>query len=382
VDLNPDGFPQDNAALAASWDSDLATKPTCQLDASFKVSQGFLAQWPKQLQPFAPLPYKLAPRAKEWYLAHLQFYIYLQYLVNLEIDKVLANMERNGLLANTIVVFTADHGEMGGAHGGQIEKWHNAYRETVHVPFIVSSPLINPDEKQIRDLDLVTSHIDLVPTLLGLAGYHKEEQAQLQPLIQGHQVYELVGNDLSLAIAGKGDADGAAEPGGALFVTDDEITQPTDRTSLPAQYVTFLEIVRASIEKGRQPAIPGPITQPNHVRAYCEQAWKLARYVDPNAVELDQWELYHLAGDPGEDINLVSWSHGEPVVMPDRIPRGWDMTAETVKAQLDRLRQALDSSLLRAGYTITPPANAATAAAPAPASHAERLLAQHDYNSP
>jgi arylsulfatase A-like enzyme len=382
VDLNPDGFPQDNAALAASWDSDLATKPTCQLDASFKVSQGFLAQWPKQLQPFAPLPYKLAPRAKEWYLAHLQFYIYLQYLVNLEIDKVLANMERNGLLANTIVVFTADHGEMGGAHGGQIEKWHNAYRETVHVPFIVSSPLINPDEKQIRDLDLVTSHIDLVPTLLGLAGYHKEEQAQLQPLIQGHQVYELVGNDLSLAIAGKGDADGAAELGGALFVTDDEITQPTDRTSLPAQYVTFLEIVRASIEKGRQPAIPGPITQPNHVRAYCEQAWKLARYVDPNAVELDQWELYHLAGDPGEDINLVSWSHGEPVVMPDRIPRGWDMTAETVKAQLDRLRQALDSSLLRAGYTITPPANAATAAAPAPASHAERLLAQHDYNSP
>lgn len=141
-------------------------EPTCQLDASFNISaRAFSRSGLKQLQPFAPLPYKLAPRAKEWYLAHLQFYIYLQYLVNLEIHKVLANMEKeNGLLQNTIVVFTADHGEMGGAHGGQIEKWHNAYRETIHVPFVVSSPAVNPDEKQMRDLDLVTSHIDLAPT--------------------------------------------------------------------------------------------------------------------------------------------------------------------------------------------------------------------------
>ena len=43
---------------------------------------------------------------------------------------------------NTIVIFSSDHGELLGAHGGMHEKWHNAYEETTHVPFIVSSPLI------------------------------------------------------------------------------------------------------------------------------------------------------------------------------------------------------------------------------------------------
>jgi hypothetical protein len=157
--LNPDGFPQDNGALAPNWNSDLSTKPTCQYEASFKISQGFLSQWPSQLWQAAPLPYKSAVRPQDWLLAHLQIYIYYHYLLNLSMDKVLANLEQNGLLDNTIIIFTSDHGEMGGAHGGQIEKWHNAYRESIHVPLMVSSPLVNPEPDQIRDIDLVTSHI-------------------------------------------------------------------------------------------------------------------------------------------------------------------------------------------------------------------------------
>ena len=30
---------------------------------------------------------------------------------------------------------------MQGAHGGMHEKWHVAYEEALHVPFIVASPL-------------------------------------------------------------------------------------------------------------------------------------------------------------------------------------------------------------------------------------------------
>jgi hypothetical protein len=37
---------------------------------------------------------------------------------------------------NTIVVFSSDHGDMLGAHGGMQQKWHNAYEETTHVPFV------------------------------------------------------------------------------------------------------------------------------------------------------------------------------------------------------------------------------------------------------
>ena len=45
-------------------------------------------------------------------------------------------------VACSIVVFFSDHGEQLGAHGGMHEKWHNAYDESTHVPFIVASPLI------------------------------------------------------------------------------------------------------------------------------------------------------------------------------------------------------------------------------------------------
>jgi hypothetical protein len=160
VPLNPDGFPQDNSLLAPSWNSDLRTKPRCQYEASFKIGQGFMALYPPQLRQVAPLPYKSAARPQEWLLAHLQAYVYFQYLVNLEIDKLLANLEEIGLLDDTLIIFTSDHGEMGGAHGGQTEKWHNAYRETVHVPLVVSSPRVNPSLDTMVDIDKVTSHED------------------------------------------------------------------------------------------------------------------------------------------------------------------------------------------------------------------------------
>jgi hypothetical protein len=368
VPLNPQGFPQHNAVLAPSWQSDLATKPSCQLEASYKISQGFLAAYPSQLWQVAPLPYKSTARPQEWLLSHLQAYIYFQYLVNLEIDRMLANLEDNGLLENTIVVFTSDHGELGGAHGGQIEKWHNAYRESVHVPCVVSSPLLNPHEHQMADLAQVTSHIDLVPTLLGLAGYHKPEQTVLQSLILGHTVYDLPGRDLSVAITAAGQGVSAGEQSGAtakeegvLFVTQDDITLPTDRNNLPATFTAFLSIVKDAINQGKQDTREGPIVQPNHVYAWCESEWKLARYIDGRRANgtpppdgepyaCDQWELYCLGEDPAEEINLVSWCDGEPVPQPERIPESWTLTPQQLQAQLERLRLALAAAMHRVGY--------------------------------
>ena len=389
VPLNPDGFPQDNSVLSPSWTSDLSTKPSCQYEASFKISQGFLAAWPQQLWQVAPLPYKSAARPQEWLLAHLQVYIYFQYLVNLEIDKVLANLEEIGLLDDTVIVFTSDHGEMGGAHGGQVEKWHNAYRETVHVPFVVSSPRVNPSPDTMVDIEQVTSHIDLVPTLLGLAGYGKADQAALEPLILGHEVYPLPGRDLSGLISGEGidgNGSGGSDDDGVLFVTQDDITLPTDRSSLPASFTNYLKIVDQAIAQGQQQTTPGPITQPNHVYAYCQKEWKLARYIDgrrsdgassdPSAYEPDQWELYNLARDPEETINLVSWQGGEPVPEPSRIPADWTLNEEELVQTLARLRAGLAAAMARVGYATDG----------GPASRAEQTaldrFSSHDFNAP
>jgi arylsulfatase A-like enzyme len=359
VPLNPDGFPQDNSVLAPSWDSDLSTKPSCQYEASFKISQGFLAGSPQQLWQVIPWPYKSTARPRDWLLAHLQAYVYYQYLVNLEIDKVLANLEEIGQLDNTVIVFTSDHGEMGGAHGGQIEKWHNAYRETVHVPLMVSSPLVNPSADTMVNIDQVTSHIDLLPTLLGLAGYSKSDQAALEPLILGHEAYPLPGRDLSGLISGDG-SDKADDCEGVLFVTQDNITLPTDNSSLPASFTNFLKIVDEAIAQGKQNTTPGPIAQPNHVYAYCEVGWKLVRYIDgrrsesgssdPAAYEPDHWELYNLVEDPAETINLVSWQRGEPVPEPQRIPAGWPLDERELMSTLGQLRVKLAAKMARVGY--------------------------------
>ena len=75
------------------------------------------------------------------------------------------------------MIFSSDHGDMQGAHGGMHEKWHVAYDEALRVPFVVSSPLLPGGA---RELDIPTNHADLIPTLLGLAGIdHDEALAQV-----------------------------------------------------------------------------------------------------------------------------------------------------------------------------------------------------------
>ena len=95
-----------------------------------------------------------------------QFYYYLMAEVNKHIERVYQTLMETSFAENTIVVYTSDHGEMLGAHGGLQQKWYNAYQETLHVPFIISNPNLFPASRQTN---LLTSHVDIIPTLLGLA---------------------------------------------------------------------------------------------------------------------------------------------------------------------------------------------------------------------
>ena len=51
---------------------------------------------------------------------------------------------RSGMADDTIVVFTSDHGDLLGAHGGLQQKWYNAYDEAIRVPLVVSGPRRRP----------------------------------------------------------------------------------------------------------------------------------------------------------------------------------------------------------------------------------------------
>jgi len=77
-------------------------------------------------------------------------------------------LEAEGLLDNTIVVYSSDHGEMAGEHGVW---WKNGWYEAcTRVPLIVSTPAQRRGETPARRCTTPVGLIDLYPTLCGLAG--------------------------------------------------------------------------------------------------------------------------------------------------------------------------------------------------------------------
>ncbi len=88
----------------------------------------------------------------------------------------------NEMLNDTIIIFTADHGEMHGSHGLK-GKGGFVYENNVHVPMII----VHPDFKGGKKISAVTSHIDIAATLADIAGLTSENLPgkSLLPLLNG-----------------------------------------------------------------------------------------------------------------------------------------------------------------------------------------------------
>ena len=95
------------------------------------------------------------------------FYASLQHHVDQYLVEVMNVLHETGLYDDTIVVATADHGEMGMSHGGMIQKCFNVYEETLKIPLIFSNPVLWP---QPQTSNALVSLVDMVPTLATLIG--------------------------------------------------------------------------------------------------------------------------------------------------------------------------------------------------------------------
>lgn len=82
-----------------------------------------------------------------------------------EIGRLLEHLGRSGRDEETIVVFTADHGEEFLDHGG-FEHGHSMFDELLRVPLIARWP----DGPRGRVVEEIVRHIDVAPTLCRLAG--------------------------------------------------------------------------------------------------------------------------------------------------------------------------------------------------------------------
>ena len=56
------------------------------------------------------------------------------------LGRILATLEKHGVLDNTVVVFTSDHGYFYGEHGLNEER-RLAYEETIRIPLLVRYPV-------------------------------------------------------------------------------------------------------------------------------------------------------------------------------------------------------------------------------------------------
>jgi choline-sulfatase len=106
------------------------------------------------------------------------------------IGDLLLRLERDGLLKNTVIVYSTDHGEMAGEHGVW---WKNGWYEAcTRVPLLFSLPEQRRAAQPSRTCDTPVGLVDIFPTLCALSGTARPG--------------DLAGVDLSPVLTGTGKA--------------------------------------------------------------------------------------------------------------------------------------------------------------------------------
>jgi arylsulfatase A-like enzyme len=104
---------------------------------------------------------------------------YDQFIANLdaEFGRLLDGLEESGALENSYVILTSDHGEIfeRGAHGHSMPL---VFEPNIRVPLLISAP----GQRERKDVHALTSNVDLLPSLLHIAGLPTPEWAEGQAL--------------------------------------------------------------------------------------------------------------------------------------------------------------------------------------------------------
>jgi len=167
--------------------------------------------------------------------------------VDREIGRLLAALEQQKLLENTIIIFAGDNG-YALADRGMADKWF-AYEEDMRVPLIIRDPRLGKERRGIK-VDAMALNVDLAPTMLDLAGIPVPAAMQgrsLKPLLKG---------------------------------------------SVPKDWRTEFFYEHHSVASRIPPS-----------EAVRTQRWKYIRWIEPNPLVE---ELYDLETDPLEEHNLIS----------------------------------------------------------------------------
>ncbi|MCL5746229.1 MAG: sulfatase-like hydrolase/transferase [Acidobacteria bacterium] len=125
--------------------------------------------------------------AEKWGELHWRYYLWSYYrhveMVDAEVGRVLDALEDSSFARNTLVIFTADHGE-GMANHRMVIKGY-LYDAAARVPLIVSWPGALPEG--VQDHTHLVSGMDFAPTVCDFAGAEAMPKARglsLRPLLE------------------------------------------------------------------------------------------------------------------------------------------------------------------------------------------------------
>ena len=113
-----------------------------------------------------------------------QYYYALISHVDDQVGRILSALEHKGMLDNTVIVFTSDHGEHLGDHG-LIQKGPPGLDSCTRIPFIISWP---KQWQASRNSNAFVELVDVAPTILGCAevpvpSYYQGQS--LRPVLEG-----------------------------------------------------------------------------------------------------------------------------------------------------------------------------------------------------
>ena len=280
-----------------------------------------------------------------WRRRH-NYYLNCMRDVDRNIAALLSELDAAGLADKTIVVLTADHGDMDGAH--QLHaKGAVSYREQNNVPMIIAHPAY-AGGKQCK---AITSHLDIAPTLVAFTGAASDKLPAT--------VKQLPGKNFSSLLGSPERADVNVLHDGVLF----------NYNMFAYLDGEFLEKAVAFAQNGGNPkeirnsGIRPDMMKRGAVRSVYDGRYMFARYFSPkqhnqpttleDLLKYNDAELFDLQSDPGEMRNLAAGaSQNREIViamndklnrlieaevgedrgqmLPGGIEAGWEVTAETM----------------------------------------------------
>ena len=174
-----------------------------------------------------------------------------------------------------------------------------AYREQLHVPLVVRHP--GHAASASKECVAVTSHLDITPTLLGLAGVSNDERQAMAPQMHGH--------DLSGLLASPESAGAGAVRESTLYNFNMWLYQDAD----------FMRSVFETISAGKDVAAAGlkpDLTKRGAIRSVTDGRYRFSRYFSPlqhnlpgtieQIFDYNDVELFDLEADPDEMRNLAT----------------------------------------------------------------------------